>query len=44
MKNAAEQIRIGTEESGKTYAFNETHDPRQPAQMWFQESDEGLIL
>ena len=30
--------------SGKTYSFDDGHDPRRPAQMWFQESDEGTIL
>lgn len=44
MKNIAEQIEKGTEETGKTYAFNEEHDVNRPAQMWFQESEEGLIL
>ena len=29
---------------GKTYSYNEDHDENRPAQMWFQESDEGLIL
>ncbi|MCG2711183.1 MAG: hypothetical protein L6416_02495 [Candidatus Omnitrophica bacterium] len=28
----------------KTYKFNVTHDKNKPAQIWFQESDEGLIL
>ena len=35
---------MGSEEGGKTYQFNGEHNPNQPAQMWFQESDEGLIL
>lgn len=30
--------------AGKTYAFNETHDETRPYQMWFQESDEGIVL
>ena len=40
----AEQIQKGSERSGKTFAFDEEHDENVPAQMWFQESDEGLIL
>lgn len=44
MKDIAQQIENGTEAAGKTYAFNEDHDVTQPAQMWFQESNEGLIL
>jgi len=38
------QILHGTSEGDKTYEFDETHDPNLPAQWWFQESDEGLIL
>lgn len=38
------QILFGTSEGGKTYEFNEGHDPNLPSQWWFQESDEGLIL
>jgi len=37
-------IQYGSQKAGKTYGFNQTHDPAQPAQMWFQESNEGLIL
>ncbi len=40
----AEQITRAGEEAGKSYAFNEDHDPRQPAQWWFQNSEEGLVL
>ena len=29
---------------GKTYAYDEAHDETRPAQLWFQESDEGLTL
>ena len=28
----------------KTYSFDDTHDPTLPAAMWFQESEEGLVL
>jgi radical SAM enzyme (TIGR01210 family) len=38
------QILFGSQKAGKTYTFDEKHDPTLPAQMWFQESDEGLIL
>lgn len=41
---AAEQIQIGSARGGKSYEFNETHDPTLPTRMWFQQSDEGLIL
>ncbi len=30
--------------AGKTYVFNDNHDPNKPAQFWFQNSHEGLIL
>lgn len=29
---------------GKTYAFDSSHDPTKPAQWWFQDSEEGLVL
>ena len=38
------QILFGSQKAGKTYTFDEKHDPTLPAQQWFQESDEGLIL
>lgn len=38
------QILFGSQKAGKTYAFDEAHDEARPAQMWFQQSDEGLIL
>ncbi len=43
-KSVADQITIGTEKGSKDYRFDEEHDPAKPAQIWFQESDEGLIL
>lgn len=43
-KTVTDQIIIGTEKSGKDYSFDEKHNPVIPAQMWFQESNEGLIL
>ncbi|MCI5142261.1 MAG: hypothetical protein D3909_11200 [Candidatus Electrothrix sp. ATG1] len=41
-----DQILSGTRKGGKEYTFNafEEDDPNKPAQWWFQESDEGLIL
>ena len=33
-----------SQQAGKTYAFDEEHSPTLPAQMWFQESEEGEIL
>ena len=44
MNHSFNQILEGTQKAGKVYTFNETHDETVPAQMWFQESDEGLIL
>jgi radical SAM enzyme (TIGR01210 family) len=41
---AVQQILIGSEKAGKTYEFDERHDRSRPAQMWFQESIEGLVL
>ena len=37
-------IEVRTRHAGKTYQFNEGHDPRQPAQYWFQNPPEGLTL
>lgn len=33
-----------TQASGKTYAFDEQHEPSAPIAHWFQESDDGLVL
>ena len=41
---AEKQILEGTRKARKDYRFDEQHDPRRPAQFWFQESDEGAIL
>ncbi|MBF0105258.1 MAG: hypothetical protein HQM16_08015 [Deltaproteobacteria bacterium] len=30
--------------TGKTYSFDNKHNKNKPAMIWFQESDEGLIL
>lgn len=43
-QDAASEIAAATAMGRKTYRFDEAHDPRFPAQMWFQRSDEGLIL
>jgi radical SAM enzyme (TIGR01210 family) len=42
--NVKRQIEYGNKKAGKTYGFDQSHDPSQPAQLWFQSSDEGLIL
>ena len=39
-----DQILKRSQEAGKTYAFDEGHNENIPADMWFQESEEGLIL
>lgn len=44
MNNSFNQILKGTQKAGKVYTFDEAHDETLPADMWFQESDEGLIL
>jgi len=44
MVDTTQGILERSHEAGKTYAFDEQHDNRRPAQMWFQESDQGLIL
>ncbi|CAK8712739.1 Elp3/MiaA/NifB-like radical SAM core domain-containing protein [Candidatus Electrothrix laxa] len=48
MKNdtVTKQILQGTKKAGKEYSFHavEEYDPNKPAQWWFQESNEGLIL
>ncbi|CAK8723300.1 Elp3/MiaA/NifB-like radical SAM core domain-containing protein [Candidatus Electrothrix aarhusensis] len=40
------QILQGTQKAGKEYTFQaaEKYDPSRPAQWWFQESNEGLII
>ncbi len=38
------QIIGGHQKAGKRYSFDETHDPRQPADFWFQQSTEGTVL
>ena len=40
----AKQILKGTRKAHKAYEFDDAHDETLPVQMWFQESDEGLIL
>ncbi|MCI5145048.1 MAG: hypothetical protein D3923_05835, partial [Candidatus Electrothrix sp. AR3] len=44
--SVTEQILMGTRKGKKEYTFksSEKQDPNKPAQWWFQESDEGLIL
>lgn len=38
------QIDYANKKAGKTYGFDQTHDPSRIAQMWFQTSNEGLVL
>lgn len=42
--SAARQALDGTRRGGKTYAFDDAHDPATPAEFWFQASEEGDIL
>ncbi len=39
-----DQIITGSRKSNKSYAFDESHDPDIPADIWFQESHEGQVL
>jgi archaeosine synthase beta-subunit len=41
---ATQQIFIGSDAGGKTYQFDQASNRTRPAQMWFQESQEGKIL
>ncbi len=43
-KDVSDQILKGSEKGGKFYSFDESHDKSLPADMWFQESEEGEIL
>ncbi len=38
------QIIAASQKGEKDYTFNVQHDPCKPAEFWFQESNEGLIL
>lgn len=38
------QVVTGSEKGQKLYSFNDQHDKTKPAQFWFQESHEGLVL
>ncbi len=44
MTHISKQILKGHQEGGKTYNFSEQHDENLPTQMWFQESEEGLVV
>ncbi|MDC7223545.1 MAG: hypothetical protein PQJ60_07365 [Spirochaetales bacterium] len=44
MDNIEKQIISGTEQGGKSYEFNNDHNPQVPAQWWFQNPPEGLTL
>lgn len=43
-KSISDQIIKANKISDKTYSFDEKHDENIPTQMWFQESDEGIVL
>lgn len=43
-KELGGQIMKGYELGKKTHGFNDFHDPNEPAQWWFQNSEEGLVL
>ena len=40
----ARQITAQTESAGKDHGFDETHNPRLPADHWFQDTPEGRCL
>lgn len=44
MERNENQIIKGTEEAGKTYSFDNQHNPQVPAQWWFQNPPEGPTL
>ena len=44
MNGSFNNILESTRKANKFYTFDETHDEKLPTQIWFQESDEGLIL
>jgi radical SAM enzyme (TIGR01210 family) len=41
---AEAEIQRGTREVGKTYEFDEQHDPGLPVDLWWQHSHEGRVL
>ncbi|MBW1871920.1 MAG: hypothetical protein JRJ19_07635 [Deltaproteobacteria bacterium] len=43
-ETVSRQINTGFEKANKSYSYNDDHDKSVPIEMWFQESDEGLIL
>jgi len=42
--NIQKQINTGAEAAGKFYQYDEVHDTGVPADVWFQQSQEGLVL
>jgi radical SAM enzyme (TIGR01210 family) len=44
MEKVEQQILKGSQAGGKKYHFDNGHNPELPAQYWFQNSHEGLIL
>jgi radical SAM enzyme (TIGR01210 family) len=39
-----QQLLKRSKKAKKTYSFDDDHDEHRPIEMWFQESDEGLVL
>ncbi len=44
MDKTTEIIQKRTIEAGKSYSFSQDHNPRIPADYWFQETTDGLLL
>jgi len=42
--SVSEKARATADKAGKTYAFADQHNPALPADWWFQESIDGLVL
>lgn len=38
------QINDGAAKAGKHYSYDDAHDPQRPADLWFQQAPEGLVL
>ncbi len=43
-KDYSPRIVKNSREAGKTYSFDERHNKNLPVGMWFQNSNEGLVL
>lgn len=44
VETVSAQVDRGTARAHKSHGFDESHDPSLPAQQWFQETHEGLVL